>query len=289
MPPRRACLSLLALALAAAAAWPRPPLPPPKGHDLRGPAIPKGLVLTIKTTATMKDGELSLDPGTGKMSFKVSFTGSSEKVAELLAVTARQPTHVRTKVVNDLQKAEYAGQGAPPTVATPSPLIDQVVESKLVEKKWQHVLANEKSTDEIKSALGKFGPWSPEDGLFPPRKVRVGDSWDVDTKDLVTFAGGGAKVKGFTGKGKGKLRAIERYRGEPCAVVEYTLTTKGTQHDGPMALTVASTIKLTVYRSLRLGITLRSVAEADIKASGDQFKVSMTGVQKTETVTTVKE
>lgn len=289
MYPRRACLSLLAVALAAAAAWPRPPLPPAKGYDLRGPALPKNLKLTIKTTASMKDGQLSLDIGNNPISYKVSYTGGSEKVAEMLAVTGRQPTHIRTRVVRDSQTAEYAGANAPPSVTTPSPLLGQTVESKLADKKWKHAVTAEKVSDEMTAALGRFAPWSPEDGLFPARKVRVGDSWDVDTKDLVTFAGGGVKLKGFTGKGKAKFRAVERCQGEPCAVVDYDLTTKGTQQESNVTMTLASTIKLTVYRSLRHGVTLKSVAEADIKATSEQFKLSMTGTQKTETLTTIKD
>src|SRR5262245_27482939 len=92
MSPLRCTMHLLVVALTASLAIPRPPVPPPKGYDLRGPALAKGLKLTVKRTATMKDGDMDVDAGAGKMNWKVSSTDTSEKEVELVAAEGRQPT-----------------------------------------------------------------------------------------------------------------------------------------------------------------------------------------------------
>jgi hypothetical protein len=289
----RSSLALLAAAVAAPLAVPRPPVPAPKGYDLRGPALDKGLKFTLKRSSTMKDGDMEVDAPTGKLIFKVSSSETSEKEVELVAVEGRQPTRLNTKVVKGEQKVNYTGQGAPPEVKQANPLAGLTVRSALEKdakgkRAWKHTLDKGEPTAEQKPFFERFAAWSPEDGFFPARKVRAGETWEIGTNDLRTFPGGGAKMKGFSAKGRGKLRGVERYDGEMCAVVEITLTAKGTQEHTGLALTVESTAKMTVYRSLRCGINLKTIAETNAKATSDKPKLTLTGKEKTVTTVAVK-
>jgi len=289
----RCSLALLAAAVAAPLAVPRPPVPAPKGYDLRGPALDKGLKLTIKRSSTMKDGDMEVDAPTGKLSFKVSSSETTEKEVELVAAEGRQPTRLSTRFVKGEQKATYTGQGAPPEVKQANPLVGQTVRSVLEKdakgkRAWKHELAKGELSDEQRPYFDRFGAWSPEDGFFPARKVRVGETWEIGANDLKTFPGGGAKMKGFSAKGQGKLRAVERYGGEMCAVVEITLTVKGTQQNGGLALSIESTSKMTVYRSLRRGINLKTTGETTAKATGDKPKLTLSGKEQMVTTVAVK-
>jgi hypothetical protein len=289
----RCLLALLAAALIAPAAVPRPPIPAPKGYDLRGPALEKGLKLTVKRSAAMKDGDMELDAPDGKRTFKISTVESAEKEVEVVAVEGRQPTRLTTRVVKGDQKLTYTGQGAPPEHKQANPLAGHTVNSALEKdakgkRAWKHTLTKGEATDEQKPYFERFGAWSPEDGFFPARKVRAGDTWDVGAKDLTTFPGGGPKLKRFTAKGRGKLRGVERYAGETCAVVEVTLTFKGTEVTGGLELAVETTAKLTMYRSLRRGITLKTTAESTTKATCDKPKMTLSGKEQTVTTVTVK-
>src|SRR5262245_56742669 len=100
--PRRAVMRPLPVMLArivVALAPPlaaRPPLPEGKGHDLRGPALKKGLKLTVKTTITLKDADLESRNGVKR---KLNVVRAEELEVELAAVKGRQPTRINTKVV----------------------------------------------------------------------------------------------------------------------------------------------------------------------------------------------
>jgi hypothetical protein len=286
-------LALLTAALLAPLAVPRPPVPAPKGYDLRGPALEKGLKLTLKRSSTMKDGDLEMDAGGAKRAFKVTSVETTEKEVELLAVEGRQPTRLSTRVVKGENKLTYTGPGAPPEVKNANPLAGLTVRSDLEKdakgkRAWKHALDKGEVTDEQRPFFDRLGAWSPEDGFFPARKVRAGESWDVGTKDLTTFAGGGPKMKGFSAKGRGKLRGVERYDGETCAVVEITLTLKGTEETGGLSLAFESTAKVTVYRSLRRGINLKTTTESTTKATSDKVKIRLSGKEQTVTTATVK-
>lgn len=286
-------LAVLAGALTASLAVPRPPLPPAKGYDLRGPALPRGLKLTVKRTASMKDGDMEVDAGAGKMAWKVSFAESSEKEVELLAVEGRQPTRLNTRLVAGEQTVSYSGMGAPPEVKQANPLAGLTVRSSLEKdakgrRAWKHDLEKGEPGAGQKAFFERVVAWSPEDGLFPARRARVGDTWDIGTKDLTTFPGGGMKMKGFRAKGKGTLRAVEKYQGEMCALVEITLTVQGTQQTGGLDLALEAVTKTTTYRSLARGLNLKATSETTIKASADSPKVRLVGQERAVTTVTVK-
>lgn len=283
MLPRPVSLALLAVMLAAPLAVSRPPLPAAKGHDLRGPALEQGLQLTVKTTISCKD--LPLESGERKQKLSISRTEELEVV--FVAIKGRQPTQLRTKVAKDEARQSYPDRPFPPELHVYR-LAGHTVASRLEKGGWVNTLEKGEADIHMQFSLSLFSPWSPDDGLFPVRPVPVGATWDVDPKGLTYFFGAymSPTPGGFTVKGKGKLRAVEKYQGQPCAVVDFDLALTGKEKNGRAW---SATLKRTVSRSLKVGVNLKTVCDSEWQVSGggkSHFKMS--GKQKQQTVVTVK-
>jgi hypothetical protein len=217
---------------------------------------------------------------------KLTTARAEELEVDLTAAEGRQPTRVKTRVVKAETRQSYPDRPWPPEWHVHR-LSGRTVVSQLGKGGWTSALEKGEADDNMKFTLSLFRPWSPEDGLFPARTVSVGATWDIDPKALTSFpcAFVSPRPDSFTLKGKGKFRAVEKHQGQPCAVVEYNLTLKGKEKGGRAW---AATLKLTVYRSLRDGVNLKTVCDSDLRAADAEPGFKMSGKQKLETVVTVK-
>jgi len=268
------------------AAFARPPLPETKGHDLRGPALKKGLVLTIKTTTSLKDSEVELTGPDGSVTkTKTSNSQTTEYKCEVLAVEGRAVTKQRVTFIK--MKSSISVDGKEMDVPIPAEETPYLCEK--VKGEWKVKPEKGEAGETVKTMAGAVPPWTTEDELYPARRVKVGESWEVGAKALQAAFGESARMTDVTGKMKGKLRAVEKYQGELCAIVEFDARIKGKVKTAGQTAALASTSKLTVYRSLASGITLKSISNGDMASSfGGPAAIKVKGKEKRESVTTVK-
>jgi hypothetical protein len=290
MPQRTIRLPLLVwvtLALATPLTLPWPPAPQAATHHLRGPALKKGLRLAVSTSVTLNGGALHVKRGGATQTILLTVVHEQETTVEVAEVMGRQPTGVVTRVVKDQTRQT---QGNPPEspIRSNGLLDGRTIISRLEKGAWANTPEQATTNANVQFALSLYRPWSPQDELFPARAARVGDTWAVELKDLTTFpcAMFSPRPGSCTIKGKGRLRAVEKGLGQPCAVVDFRLALDGKEKNGRVW---QATLKMTVHRSLRWGISLKSVCESELKVADAGGGMRLTGKQKAETVVTVKE
>lgn len=284
MSPRLAALTLLLPLTTAALA--RPPVPATKGHDLRGPALKTGLVLTVKTTSVTRDAEVAIaNPDGTATKSKVTTKMTHEMRYELLAVEGRTATKQRVTFVSMKSTSGIGGQ----EVEVPTPAVNKVFLCEKSGGAWK-VTVEKGKDDGIKALPEAVMPWTPGDDLYPEHRVKVGDSWQVGQKAVEAAFAASAQMTGVKGTVKGRLRALEKHAGELCAVVDFDITIKGeVKTAGATPMTTSSTAKITAYRSLASGITLKTTSVADSTTSfGAGAAITVKGKEKSEAVTTVK-
>jgi hypothetical protein len=283
---RIACLALPLLFAAHAAARPAPPVP--KRYDLRGPALKKGLVLVVSTTSEMKDADADTVSGEGVVNrSKASGKLARELKYELLAVEGRVATRQRLTFNKATLTSTMNGvEGKVPLgVDGKAFLCEQRAGGK-----WK-VKLDKGSGDHMTDSLEKvLTPWAPGDDWVPAERVAVGATWWRGSKALQDSFSEWGRLKDAKGRLRGKLRAVQKYRGEPCAVIDVELTIKGrTQVPGLLPMDVDVTSKVTIYRSLETGINLKAALESRFVQTTDEGALKQaTGTQKTEILTTVK-
>jgi hypothetical protein len=281
MPARIAGLAVPLLLAGALLA--RPPLPEAKGHDLRGPALKKGLVLTVKATSSIKDADLELTGPDDVIKTKTSTTQSRELKHELLAVEGRTTTKQRVTVVKMKQTSTVMGT----EIEVPTPLAGHAFVCAKVNGEWK--VKPEKAGADLPGSEDAMLPWLAEDDLYPARRVKVGESWAVGAKAMQKYYGEWARMTDVTGKMKGKLRAVEKFQGERCAVVDFEARVKGKLKAGATVMSYEATSRITVYRSLSSGINLKKTSEVSRATSyGEPTPIKMKGKEKVEMVATVK-
>lgn len=287
--PRFAALSLpLVLATSLLA---RPPLPEAKGHDLRGPALKKGLVLTVKTTSAAKDMESEfVGPDGAKTVIRTGTRHDREMKYEVLAVAGRalakqRITYVKGKLASSLEGKEVTD--------LPLPQVGKVFISEYAKGRWTTRAERPEAKDDpdgLRIEAATICPWTTEDELYPARRVKVGETWEVGAKALQTVFADSAQLTEVTGKMKGKLRAVEKYQGELCAVIDFDLKIKGKVKAGDSEMNVDTTSKIIAYRSLVSGITLKMTGESTMNTTmGEPLKMTIKGKEKTVMLTTVKQ
>jgi hypothetical protein len=253
-----------------------------KTYDLRGPAPTKGQTFQNKMTMRIKDADTTLKVMGQSLKVKATIDMTGEEEETVLAVDGRNVTKSQAKILKERADISMDFGGMNNAQTMPSELEGEVVISERIgEGKWKHSLVDTKPTDKQKKELDTRNGIENDDDLFPAEKVSVGHEWTVEAKALTKLFGN--SFQDIKGEIKQKFVKVEMLDGEEVAVIESTGSVKGKMkdEDGEPSLDVEMTdLKLTGWRSLKTGVTLKEKFEGKFKMSGtqkvDDMKIEIT-------------
>ena len=266
---------------------------PDDAHDLRGPAPKKGQVYVDHSVFTMKNADISIAIGGINLEGKMDMTHTTEKNVEFLGVDGRKVVKLRTKVLKDETKRKTNIGGEAQDETEKRELTGEIVFSELTKDGWKHTLEDTKPSEKQLKELKSFEEPLPDDDLYPDQKIKVGHAWDVSAEALKKVLG--SKVEKIAGKGKSKFLRIEKVGDEDCAVVETELEIKATMKEDENLIDVDLKGKVTVHRSIKHCVDLKSHMDgsatfagkidedgmkADIKFSGKLIANGKTEIKK---------
>lgn len=248
-------------------------------YDLRGPAPKEDQVFVSKGTMTIKDADTTMKIAGQELALKLTLVVTSEEEAKVLEVKDREVTKCRTKVVKERADVTATFGGQEMSQTEPTALEKEIIISERDGKKWKHALVdnkpNEKQKKELDSRLGIEN----DDDLYPKDKVKVGHTWTVDAAALNKLLGNSfTEVKGKVNQ---KFTKVEEVDGEKCAVVDSTAKiTAKMKEDGEPSVDVEMDLKITTWKSLKTGVSVKDKYSGKIKLAGtvkmDDAAVEMT-------------
>jgi hypothetical protein len=254
---------------------------PTEGHDLRNRRLPADTVLLIKESSRLTDGVMEIDVGGGTQKMKLNTSTVKEQRVELLAVEGnRRVTKQRITWVKFDQKVDRDGEVSD----QPNPIRGRTVVFELKKGGWEP-----KAPDPDGPLTGCVA-WSADDVLFPARRVKPGDTWNVPEKELKAHYKEVMKADLDTATAKGRFKAVEMVGGESCAVVEVELRIKGKVEMNGTPVTMDSTDRMTLWRSLRTGLNVRTTMDGSLSFStSTPLTLKMTAKQRSEHTLSVEE
>lgn len=238
-------------------------------YDLRGPAPAKGQVFVSKGTLKIKDADTVMKVMGQTIALKIDLDATSEEEAKVLAVDGRNVTKCQTKIVKERADVTANVNGQEMSHTEPTALEKETVISERDGKGWKHSLVDTKPTEKQKKELDSRNGIENDDDLYPKEKVKVGHTWKVDAKALTKMLGNSfSDVKGSLDQ---KFVKVEDVDGETCAVVESSgkLTAK-MKDDGEPTIDVEMDLKVTTYKSLKTGVSVKEKFTGKIKLEGVQ-------------------
>lgn len=261
--------------------------------DLRGPAPAKGQTFVSKGTLKIKDADTTMKVAGQTVNLKINLLVTSEEESKVLAVDGRNVTKSQTKIIKERADvtANFGGQEMAHT--EPTALEKETVISERDGKGWKHSLVDTKPTEKQKKELDSRNGIENDDDLYPKEKVKVGHTWKVDAAALTKLLGN--SFSDVKGKLDQKFVKVEKVDGEECTVIESTgkITAK-MKDDGEPTIDVEMELKVTTYKSVKTGVSVKEKFDGKIKLEGvqkmDDIKVDikMSGPISGESTTSLK-
>jgi hypothetical protein len=239
------------------------PATPSELYDLRGPGLQVGDTITFEFRAS-----------TNSKSFKSSQFGTIDSVhlaklstreeTRVLAMDGRDVTKFERKLVSSetSNRASFGGisESAPGSEDSDKLLNIAIIGQRKEDGHWTFSRSDpgysELSEDDLKCPIpGSY------DFMFPECKVEIGHTWVIDAADYQrAFQIETSEVGTF--EGNAKLSKIEVFKGEQCAVIEYTIKTDSPtetikQGDSEAEVDQSMEGKCKVWKSLQSGMCLR--------------------------------
>lgn len=237
-----------------------------EAHDLRGPAPKKGQLFLDHSVFTMKNADIAVGVGGVNLEGKMDMVHTTDKEIEFLGTDGRKVTKLRTKVIKDETKRKTTIGGEAMDETEKRELTGEIVFSELVKDMWKHTLEDTKPSEKQLKELKDFDEPMTDDDLYPEQKIKVGHVWDVSAEALKKVLG--SKVEKIAGKGKSKFLRVEKVGNDDCAVVETELEIKATMKEEGNNIDVELKGKVTVFRSIRYCVDLKSKMDGKATFSG---------------------
>jgi hypothetical protein len=249
-------------------------------YDLRGPAPEVGQVMTHKETLKIKDADATVKVAGQKIDLKLDIVVTDEEVIKILAVKGRDVIKSQARIIKQRVDTTANVGGKKTSQTEPTELEKETIISVWDGKNWKHSLVDTKPTDKQKKELDNRNGLENDDELYPEEKVKVGYTWTVDRSEALGKILGSpfADVKGKVNR---KFTKIDEVDNEKVAVIESTakLTAK-MKEDGEPTTDAELEMKITTWRSIKTGTTVKEKFDGKIKLAGtvkmDDMNVEMT-------------
>jgi hypothetical protein len=236
-------------------------------YDVRGPAIPPGIVIRSTSKSTCKPMRLTYSfEGVPRSSASFDFRREGELNYVVEAAEDRQVTRARVRIVKNVTTFIMTRGDEEVIDHKVDRLEGREIISELGKNGWTHRLAEGQPTEEEKEALRVQSEFEDEN-WYPKGKIRIGATWAMPPLHLARAFAPGDEVK-VTGDLKTTLVEVRNFEGDPCAVIRTTGPVRGTFRREGQRANLELELETTEFRSLRTYVALRFDIRCDFKQSG---------------------
>jgi hypothetical protein len=239
---------------------------PAEKYGLFGEFSEEGATVRAEGASTVDGMKNHIETPTGPVTTTVSVNERYAGETTILEAADGKPTKMRRVVETDVTDSvtELMGQSEKDTEK--DPLHGETIVMMLADGEWTAELEEGTPTEAQRESLADLSQ-----GLFvsiyPDRELEVGEQWTVPQEALLLMAD--ADAENVQGTMTCTLTAIEEYKGEQCALVDYDLevsfddtSTKGQE------LNSKFTLSGKVYRSLDSHLDLLNEGSGTVTWSG---------------------
>jgi hypothetical protein len=241
-----------------------------KSYDLRGPAPIKGQVTQNKMNLKIKDATTTIHiAGDKPIVLKTAMEVVHEREQEFLEIEGRSVAKYRIKIIKD--RTELGFEGMPKSDPIRSELEgESIIGERIDGPKWKHSLVRGNPSENQKAELEKRPGFESDDELYPSEKIKVGDTWNIEAVSLTRLFDD--SFSDLSGEIKRTFMKVEEIDTEECALIQSSGVVKGKMKDetGAPSMLMEMDLKLTSWRSLKTGISVKEQFEGKIKLSGTQ-------------------
>ena len=249
------------------------------GWDLRGPAMETGRVVRSELHFKLAEGNILITVGDQVVQGAVAMDGRQVTEDEVLA--AGDLARVRVRYLRDSLDVRRVFGETEEVDRERGPLDGCTVLGRRWDGAWAFRLEDGAPDADQAAALNELGTdYAP--ALYPARRLRVGDSWEVDAAQMKRWMG--HDLIRSEGKARLTLRGLRVFRGERCAVIDVKIDAAGelADPDGNM-LELQLGLEGIIHRSLKSHLDVAGemsglmVLEGELEHDGVPVHVKVTG------------
>lgn len=250
-----------------------------EGYNLRGPGLKVGDTVRSETVTKMTDGTMDINAGTFQLAGKTNLTANNITETTILKMEDGKVTKVQVRFVSDSQEQIVEMMGQRNSNNTTGPLNGKTIIGTQEDGAWKFEMEEGTANREQQARLQEMGReyrFTDRAAVaYPDRKVKIGESWDVDASELHSHFGGAEKPQG---KLTYTLDKVEEVDGEKLAyitvVMDFSAKMTG-EGEGTMSMKG----KGPLIRSLKSFLDKSSevIGTMQMEMSQDEVKMVMKG------------
>lgn len=252
-----------------------------EGYNLRGPAPSVGETFRIESVVKMSEGDLNINAGGMRMAGKAGMNMFHTTETTILEMNDDSVTRVRIKYISDRQEQMMDLMGQRQTSENENPLHGQTIVGTYTDGSWSFELEQGSPNPALRAQLESLANtyrFDDKRAVYPDRKVKVGEEWEVDASDVQSHFAGADKPEGtFTIK----LDKVEEVDGEPIAHLTVTMNVSSdVTADGPGEARMSMTATGPVLRSLKTFVDTSTNMTGRMEmnmSEGDDVEMNMSG------------
>lgn len=254
-------------------------VPREAGYDLRGAAPETGRVVRSVLRFQLTEGNILITVGDQSVQGAVEMNGLQVTEDEVLA--GEGLSRVRLRYLRDTLDIRRVFDREVERDSERGPLHGRTVMGRKSGEQWAFRLANGRPDADQSAALVELaGNYAP--ALYPSRRLRIGESWEVGAASMKRWLG--HDLIRSDGRGRLTFRGLAEFGGERCAVIDATIDAVGQLEDPDgNLLELRIGMEGTIYRSLESHLDLTGtmeglmVLEGELEQDGAAIAVKVTG------------
>ncbi len=257
-----------------------------KGYDLRGSAPSAGRVVHSELRFQLAEGNILITVGDQSVQGQVEMAGLQVKEDEVLS--AGTVPHVEVRYLRDTLDIRRVFGSETERDSERGPLHGCTVIGQKAGSNWAFQLAKGRPDDDQSAALMELaGNYAP--AIYPARRLRIGESWEVDAVAVRRWLG--HDLIRSEGKARLTFRGLGEFSGERCAVIDASIDAVGQLEDPDgNLLELGIGLEGTIHRSLESHLDLAGtmeglmVLEGELEQDGMVVVVKVTGPMKVTSI-----
>ena len=257
-----------------------------KGYDLRGSTPPAGRVVHSELRFQLAEGNILITVGDQSVQGQVDMAGLQVKEDEVLL--GGTVPRVEVRYLRDTLDIRRVFGGETEQDSERGPLHGCTVIGQKAGSNWAFQLAKGRPDADQSAALMELaGNYAP--AIYPDRRLRIGESWEVDAAAVRRWLG--HDLIRSEGKARLTFRGLVEFAGERCAVIGASIDAIGQLEDPDgNLLELGIGLEGTIHRSLESHLDLAGtmeglmVLEGELEQDGVAVVVKVTGPMKVTSI-----
>jgi len=259
---------------------------PVGGYDLRGSVPSVGRVVHSELRFQLAEGNILITVGDQSIQGQVEMAGLQVKEDEVLL--GGTVPRVEVRYLRDTLDIRRIFGGETERDSEHGPLHGCTVIGQKTGNDWAFQLAKGRPDADQSAALMELGgDYAP--AIYPDRRLRIGESWEVDAAAMRRWLG--HDLIRSEGRARLTFRGLGKFSGERCAVIDVIIDVVGELEDPDgNLLELGIGLEGTIHRSLESHLDLAGtmeglmILEGELEQNGVIAVVKVTGPMKVTSI-----